>query len=642
MAAPVMLIQTNPGLGWTTVDLDAVAVHDMKLKVSYSHPAEFSFKCQVAHHTYPLQVKAAIMFYDTDAGYSFNTPIFEGYIDEVNPGDDGHHVEIICYDPTRKASDEIPIMSLPWEEGNFASGTYPPEGAGSVPRLVMNATIDNDDDYAFSRGFNMSVGQQLALLFDDAYWPLHWWNAANNDGYSYVPGQLATMTFQPQEKVVFESEHLRGGIDRLLGTYPQVRFLFYPGERKWRFGNLVTDTTSSTLTLNDFTPSTPNVLTLQMQRTFEGRYTAVKVYGPEATLTETHATGDMRCYDGGPESLCNGYTGWDAGNYQLEPLRRSRVKLEDYSDASGQHSVWAYREWQIVDPTKRKGALRLNIQYLAGMGDYNFVPTFAPTLECSFDGGFTWMAVGGINVDNTNGICSTANYMYFWSSHSPPGSTQNYFVPTNWRFTYAHYIEPLWVRWPGSGFQGSAYDVGNIMTERKIYDEMLAVGYEWGVPVTTASRVAQFLQLCATLHDQSNDVVYTGGAVLEGIEYDYLRLGKKVNFAATDADGNALTTGWENVNALLTDVEYDWSNDTTSLSFSSNWMELIGWDVETLKSHLKIRALTPLFFWNFYLVNLNYTQSHVFGDKIPGDQVLIVNSDILYWDPVSGGMEGAL
>jgi hypothetical protein len=63
-----------------------------------------------------------------------------------------------------------------------------------------------------------------------------------------------------------------------------------------------------------------------------------------------------------------------------------------------------------------------------------------------------------------------------------------------------------------------------------------------------------------------------------------------VNFTAVDPDGAAKTIGWEAINAVVTDVEYDFSDQTTTLTFSNDQAELIGLDTEQVKQRLKIAA----------------------------------------------------
>jgi hypothetical protein len=119
----------------------------------------------------------------------------------------------------------------------------------------------------------------------------------------------------------------------------------------------------------------------------------------------------------------------------------------------------------------------------------------------------------------------------------------------------------------------------------------LAIGYERGIPFSTPARLAQFQQLADIMQAQRRDIVYAGGCTLDGLQYEFQRLNQAISFAALDGDGNPLTTGWEAIQALLTDVEYDYDQGITTLQFSSDQLELAGFDAEFLKHRLKIKAL---------------------------------------------------
>lgn len=261
------------------------------------------------------------------------------------------------------------------------------------------------------------------------------------------------------------------------------------------------------------------------------------------------------------------------------------------------------------------------------------------------------MAISGWWFDAFNGEVHLPNYVYFYRSHPPPGSTQNYYTPTNYRFTHAYYIDPISVRWPTntSAYSGTGFTVGGIQNTDRIYDEMLAVGYEYGVPVTTAERVEQFRRLANQILKRSRDLVYTGNAVLHGHDYSFKQLNKRVNFSGVDEDGAALTTGWESVNAILTDVEYNFGEGySTTLTFSSDQMEYLGMDVDAMKRDIGITALQAGFIMNMYIVTHNWYMNK-FGGRmrsgthmIPGDQTLRFDVDRFYYNPLTGSTQSAI
>ena len=291
-----MQTQQEPFDSYVTVSLDDQKISDIKLQMSYSHPARLSFTVNKPQHLDPLGIGAFIRFWDdsgtnprTAAAYDADNPTFEGHIAEVQPGDDANEIHYVAYDPTKRAADDVWVMSEAWAQGTVGSGSTnnkPEPGTGAVPRLVFNSKIDNDDDYMWERTHDDDVGTMIETILEDSYHPLYWLNAAPGDGSSagngtgYVASDTNAMTFKPQEKQVFESETVRSALERLLQNEPAYKLLFIPGQRVWRFLDL-TAASQTTLTLNEY-DGTHKVLSLNLDRSIEGRYTAVKFYGPPA------------------------------------------------------------------------------------------------------------------------------------------------------------------------------------------------------------------------------------------------------------------------------------------------------------------------------------------------------------------------
>jgi hypothetical protein len=221
-----------------------------------------------------------------------------------------------------------------------------------------------------------------------------------------------------------------------------------------------------------------------------------------------------------------------------------------------------------------------------------------PSLQCRFadDVAGVWKAVTGFKLDVNRGIITAPYHVYKVDSVS--GDIE---LPEDVRFVYAHYDQSLTARHPTSGFEGTAFDVAGVETTLQIYDEDFVTGFEQneegvivGEEVTEAARTAQFEKLARNLHEAYRDVIYTGGCTIQGIDYDFLRLNKLINITAVDGDGDPITTGWEDVRTVLTDVEYDYSQRLTTLTFSGDHLEFIQQDPDILKAMLKIRALQQL------------------------------------------------
>lgn len=544
------------------VELDLVAIRagDFVLEVGYSHPALLRFTVAAPQHTLPIGHRAFLVFCDQNFGGP-EAPLFEGHVHEINPGIGANEIRYVAYDATRLAAQEATVMNGPHNLGS------------SYPRAVWNCKIDNDDDRAFELDHDATVATIVQTIFDNALSELVPLRAAPPSGSAYVPGELVGFDYRSQEKVVFESESLRGALDRLLDLYPQYRIRFEPGPsaRQWRFVN-VHASPSVTLRLNDHTATNPTrVLSLKLDRSLEGRYAAVKIFGPERTQA-----GDVNVAGGTLARLWN--TVFDGGF--------------EVSGPSGSPSyVDVSRKWQIVDPAKRHLASLLPAAvtvtgFRTDEEATTTVYTRVPLLLASWDGGSSWESVGPITLDRGAGIIQTPIHVY---KYDP--ATLRYELPDNVRLVFAYYTPGLSVRYPASGFSGSAHAVAGVQAEMRRYDESLAVGYERYLIADQTERLAQFQKLAQSIQEASRDIVYTGGCVLLGMQYEFLRLDRRVNFAAVDGAGNDLTTGWEGIDAILTDVEYDFGAGVTTLAFSSDHLEFAQADPEELKRLLKLSAL---------------------------------------------------
>lgn len=544
------------------MDLEANGFSMVKHQVSYSHPSMLAFRLHMPQHTRPIPMRALVVFYD-DASYSYASPNFEGHVWEIKPVE-SNVIEYVCYDQTMKARHEITIMSGP--HGNSTV----------IPRLVYNAKIDNDDDYAFEVAHNAEIGEMIDDILTNAYNELYTncFAAPAPGGDAFVSADLTALDFIPQEKMVFESENLGSGLDRLLNQYPGRRMIFIPGsgssERKWRFVD-IKSASQVTLTLNDF--STKKVLSMSLANSIDGRFTAVKIFGPETTTVDTVYVG--------------------SGGLTEEWTTQEGLNFENGGPGSGGIGD-AGKKWSIADSSRQRMSRLLpedttieSWEFSVNGNAFMYRVVREPVLQVSFDSGTTWELVPGIQLDRQNGIITTPTPIYREDASASGG----YVLPDDARLTYAYYDDPLNVRYPDSGYEGTAYSVDNIDAEYKFYDEMLAVGYELnGTPVTTSARQSAYLKLAEQWLESRKDTIWTGGCVLAGIDYDFLRLQKRINFAAVDGDGGALTTGWEAINAILTDVEYDFEEDTTTLTFSSDKMDFTLTNIDQLKSMLKIRA----------------------------------------------------
>lgn len=572
----------DEGGGWVSVDLEAELVCNFVFKLGYSHPATLEFEIKQAQHTTPIAAYAAVRFWDDAAtdrdGNPFTAanPLFLGHVEDVDPGEESHSIKYTCFDPTVRAANKIPVMSVAWD-------SITTQGQGAVPRAIFNPSVDNDDDWVFSKGFGYTVGEIIATLLSDAQLPLEAVKAAPGSGNPYLDSDLLGMTYIPQEKVVFTDEPIRSAVMRLIDDWaPGWRMVFFPGSRQWRFGHIGLSS-AVTYTLNDFSPAVAHpVLKLNLDRSLDARYTAVKIYGPEAVENV-----DITLSGGG-----------------LEDASLDEVQLDTYAAGA---IVFGKNKWQIVDENKRRMGRLLAEKILAPMEEVRIgpnawtqfaIPTRTPTFMAKYKnnnaGSDAWQTVTGWIFDHTTGTIDfqdTYVYRYNANPQVEGGILQpNYENPEDVRLIYPSYIEPLYVRVPASGYDGTAYTQHGLEAELKIYDESLAVGFLFGTPVTSETRLEKFAVLAQAILDTKKNVLYHGGMTLEGIDYEFQLLDRRVNIAGVDGDGNPLTTGWESMGAIVTDVEYDFEEQTTTVQFSSDESEILGFDPEQIKRDLRIGA----------------------------------------------------
>jgi hypothetical protein len=573
--------------------------------------------------------------------FSESNPIFEGYIRSVQPSE-SNKITLTAMDPTHKVGHEVTVMSSAWEDGS-----PPTPGPGSYPRLVFNSTIDNDDDYAFEREAHQTVGQIVQILLEDAASVLTWFDAADS-ATPYNAAELTAMDFEPQEKVVFETETITAAIQRIVERWhPARRLNWIPGTREWRFPD-ITAATARTVTLNLFDAQTPGlseVLAMDLDRSIEGRYTAVKYYGPESVEKVEFST------DNGLLSIVesNHYLQNDLDTCcNVRGVNKFRIAGLTSGSGSGRRLTKLLPE-EIAVPV-----LVAEWASTAGASDtlqfIQWVMTRGPSLQVKYpdtSAGFSqWVSVTGWRIDLKTGEITLGqdgdgNPLFVTRYNpSPAGGSPNWENPIAAKFICGQYGDAIVARYPTTGYAGTAFTVAGIEAELAEYDEMLAIGFDRGQAVTSAARLAAFTNLAQKRHAQLSDIVYTGGITLDGLNFDYCRLNRRVNIDAIDANGGNVATGWESIGAFVTSVEFDIENKLTTLQFSTDQAELIGIDIEAQKRALKIRALNPVYIPHYrieFATRRAYTE---FGTPILGQDVTVVAAiERRFVDPVTGESE---
>lgn len=269
------------GAAWQAIDIAAAGICDIVFKPSLTNPHVLTFSAQVPQHIIggsdiddlEDHVLIRLRADDYDSG---GDPLFEGIV-HIEPGSESIGVRFTAIDPTGYTN--VPLMSFGWE----LDGSDVVPVTGGRPYFAVNCWVDNDQDWVFQADYGLTVGQIIKLMLDYSTPGLRVEHSCNYGDVPYVIGDLNALTTIPQEKFVCESEGPRSAIQRLLRQYyPTHRLVWEPGTRYWRIKNLKT-VSEVTFTLNHPT-ETDVVLTHQLHRSVEDRYTAVEIYGPPVAI----------------------------------------------------------------------------------------------------------------------------------------------------------------------------------------------------------------------------------------------------------------------------------------------------------------------------------------------------------------------
>lgn len=581
--------RTDPNGSGSLVDIEALGIHDFRPSYGYSHAHRVEFKVRAPNHTLPFTLGDFLLIWDDEHDFESSSqddtnPFFEGWVEEPDVGDETNVVTIVAYDPRYRLAKRHVVRNGP----SSLPAVY--------PRAVFNVAQDNDDDYAYSILQNATLGQIIRQVLLDAQDEMYALGCSPEaPALPFVEADLGSLgagdsdsdsltdwegglDFIPQEKVVSQSETHMAFLQRLLSQYdPATKVFWQPGERVWRF-HRVKDAPQKTITVND--PDNPDgmVLGLEIHRSAEGRYGAVKVFGPEGTEWAEAE--------------------WDAGSSSgntLEPIN-------PYTEGTVPNDYTCYHAFRITDPDftriARKGPYQV---YVAGpaaiwtnasgtiQGDLmtSLVQTWSPQFQVRFAneswGSGDWKTLTGWRMDVRTGVIDFGGVCI--ARRKPSGVDE----PIGFRFIYPRLTEPLTVRYPESGYEGTINTVAGIENQLDLYDESLAIGKSYGIPITTTLRRNRFKKMVRQIHEARKDLVYSGTLILEGLHYDFLKLYQRINISAKDDDGDPLDVGWGSINAILTDCEIDPDEFTTTLQFSSDQLEVLGIDPELSKRRLGVR-----------------------------------------------------
>jgi hypothetical protein len=208
--------------------------------------------------------------------------------------------------------------------------------------------------------------------------------------------------------------------------------------------------------------------------------------------------------------------------------------------------------------------------------------------------GGVWQTVEGVRFDFGDGTVTTGEvYPHRWNPCPPaPGgvASPNWENPTDVRLYTGVMSVPLEVRAPATGFEGTAYTDAGVTSVKTLYAEELSVHYADGVNYTTPERLAAFQKIADQLLAENKDIKYAGVITLNGAAITWLAP-TKLCVDALDLDGQPITTGLESANARVSEVEIDFEEGITTLTYDSGWMSEV--DLDRLKARMQFRALSP-------------------------------------------------
>lgn len=629
-----------------------MGVGNASLRVSYGQAAELSFTVAAPQNSLPFNSYSTFIRAWDDEGeiggdpQSADNPLFEGWVEAIEIGSNTNEVRIICHDPTFRATKRIVCMSSPWNVNPEDDERFPVPDNGAYPRVVYNATNDNDDDWALAIELGASLGKIVKSVLDYQTLPLYHCNACPGDGSAtgadppYEEEDLGSdsssssgatwvgrLTFIPQEKVISQSESPRSMIERLLGTWaPEYKVRWEPGTRLWRVDKL-TSAPATTVTWNDPSAEFP-VLSMDVRRSAENCFGAMTFYGPEGIV--------WRSYTWTNPNDEESSAGDDPPPNTLESIGASTI-----TDPVG-NSVLGHQQFIVTDPSFTRMAGRAETPVMVpdvgtlSISDgtremllevsVGMVSVYGPQVLVRYKpgpgGGGEWVTKRGWKADFRTGLID------FGSAHLSRirPDTQPYLQePYQVQLLTPVLTEPIKVRYPAFGFVGTAAAAG-LEVEKHEYDEALAIANTYRNPVTTPLRLSRFRTLAQQVVNQRKDLIYGGAIHLDGLDYSWSRLGKRVNIAAKTDNGAALTTGWESIGAWVTDVEYDFGEQATTLTVSADQEEVMGIDIELLKSRLKIRPAQQRFVYSWSQIFATRYDRTLTGMHLGQDVTLIVEA----------------
>lgn len=425
----------------------------------------------------------------------------------------------------------------------LAKDVWVRDPASGSPRVVFNAPEDDEDYDASLSG--LTIGEIIAWLFDEHAALLRAAGAialAPADGY--VRAELDALGVVPP-KVVLDSVHFDDALQALLRFQPAHRLLADPATQTFRFREVAALPTK-TLMYN----SADRPLLALLRPSTEGRATAVEICGPMRPVNET-----LYLSTGGLMKL------WNPG------LEADWTWAKCFDPANSETYGRVYRRFQIADAAKRRIARSLAEPAALGGG----APARCPQVYRKTPSG-AWALVPSA-FDFANGVIMLAQPATVGDEYAEGGAA----CTADICLVYAYLAEPLSIRRPASGYEGTAYTrpTNPVRVVRRFYDE------DFVLP----AQAARYADIAAQLLAAYKDTVFRGTVRLGVLDWSLADLSCRVCFAAKDDVGEPVETGFETLGAVLLRVVYDFRAGRTELVLSTDTSAFVGlpsWQVREL------------------------------------------------------------
>jgi len=144
------------------------------------------------------------------------------------------------------------------------------------------------------------------------------------------------------------------------------------------------------------------------------------------------------------------------------------------------------------------------------------------------------------------------------------------------KLLFAYYTGTLSVRYPESGYAGTAYTVAGIERVLKIYDPAFRYITDSG----------QFARLAEERLDAFKDIIYEGRVPIKDLYWSLANLDRLININGLDRDGNDIVTGFESVDAVPFSIRYRFFEKITELELSSDYSQVGNSSYEEIRRRL--------------------------------------------------------